>query len=149
MFDAVAHLTRQHAHCDHAFLAVEKAVQTKDWDKVDILFNEARSALLGHLQLEEQTLFPAFEQATGIVGGPTAVMCAEHEAMRDILVNCDSLRGARDARGLMAELDTLFVLVQQHNVKEENVLYPMCALHVKALEQLLSKAQGAKDCVGV
>ncbi|MBV8464745.1 MAG: hemerythrin domain-containing protein [Burkholderiales bacterium] len=87
MFDAVAYLTRQHTHCDHAFLAVEKAAQAKDWDKVDTLFDVACTALHAHLQLEEQVLFPAFERATGIVGGPTAMMCGAHEVMRDILAN--------------------------------------------------------------
>ncbi|MCY1544979.1 hypothetical protein D9M68_808940 [compost metagenome] len=43
----------------------------------------------------------------------------------------------RDANALAAETDTLVVLLQQHNIKEENVLFPMCRAHVPGLDAVL------------
>jgi iron-sulfur cluster repair protein YtfE (RIC family) len=33
---------------------------------------------------------------------------------------------ARDAENFAGAAETLLILMQQHNMKEENILYPMC-----------------------
>lgn len=77
-------------------------------------------AMAHHLEIEERVLFPEFAQRAG-PGGPLVVMREEHDAIRSLLAEG---HGAKDAacRGLF---DTLTVLVSQHHLKEENVLYPM------------------------
>ena len=72
-------------------------------------------------------LFPAFEQATGMNGmGPTAVMRMEHEQMRGVLSQMEQEASRGDYDALSDHGDTLQMLIQQHNVKEEGMLYPMC-----------------------
>ena len=79
-----------------------------------------------HLAMEEEVLFPAFEEATGMSGGgPTFVMRGEHDRMRAVLRFMAKAVEAGDADELMDQGDTLMMLIQQHNVKEEGMLYPM------------------------
>ncbi len=70
-------------------------------------------------------MFPAFEQATGMTSGPTAVMRMEHEQMRGLLDQIAAAIPAGDYQGVLDLGDTLLMLVQQHNQTEEGMLYPM------------------------
>ena len=51
----------------------------------------------------------------------------------------DTLPLQRDARGVAATCDTLLVLMQQHNMKEENILYPMCDSRIPDAATLLQE----------
>ncbi|GLR14931.1 hypothetical protein GCM10007907_37210 [Chitinimonas prasina] len=138
MSDAITRLIYQHHECDDLLARLEAAVQQRDLCTGQRYFHEAEQAMLAHFELEETILFPAFELATGLLHGPTEVMRDEHYAMRDLLENCRSLLLAEDYAALQAELDTLFIFIQQHNAKEEGVLYPMCRAHIGDLGALLA-----------
>ena len=58
-------------------------------------------------------------------GGPTAMMRMEHQQMRGLLDQIGEAMEAGDAQEAMDIGDTLLMMVQQHNVKEEGMLYPM------------------------
>ena len=59
-------------------------------------------------------------------GGPTQVMRTEHRQMRDLLADLARAVAARRADDFAGHGETLVILMQQHNLKEENILYPMC-----------------------
>jgi hemerythrin-like domain-containing protein len=76
--------------------------------------------------MEEEVLFPAFDARSGMAGGgPVAVMKMEHQQMRGLLDQIGAAMEAGDAGEAMDVGDTLLMLIQQHNVKEEGMLYPM------------------------
>jgi iron-sulfur cluster repair protein YtfE (RIC family) len=50
----------------------------------------------------------------------------EHAQMRSLLDQMGATVAARDAVGLSGTAATLLIMMQQHNLKEENILYPMC-----------------------
>jgi hemerythrin-like domain-containing protein len=58
-------------------------------------------------------------------GGPTAMMRMEHQQMRGLLDQIGAAMDAGDTEEAMDIGDTLLMLIQQHNVKEEGMLYPM------------------------
>jgi iron-sulfur cluster repair protein YtfE (RIC family) len=118
-------LTRIHHLCDDHFVNAENAVAQRRWDDASRLFHELRTTTERHLQTEEEVLFPAFERGTGSAQGPTAMMRMEHTQMRELLQAMADSLGARDAARYLGLSETLLTLMQQHNVKEENVLYPM------------------------
>ena len=135
----------QHHHklCDDDFADAEDAARKGDWAACAATYGKFRTEMLAHFGVEEEVLFPAFEQRTGMAGGPTAVMRMEHVQMRTLL---EQLQRALDAGSLDDFLglgETLNVLVQQHNMKEEQMLYPMCdrALGDQA-DELLQRLQG-------
>ena len=142
-------LSGDHRACDTAFAATEQAVAAGNWPAARAAFETLRNAMLAHLAAEEEILFPAFEARTGMTMGPTRVMRAEHEQMRELLAAAGEALAAQDAEDYAGNAETLLILTQQHNMKEENVLYPMCDQHlaaeaaalVKRLEAALHAAQ--------
>jgi iron-sulfur cluster repair protein YtfE (RIC family) len=119
------YLTEDHAHCDDLFAAAENAVAAADWTTVEAGFDRFRAATQRHFQCEEDILFPAFESATGMTAGPTMVMRSEHEQIRQALAAMAEAVADRNADAYLGYGETLLMLLRQHNLKEEQILYPM------------------------
>ncbi|MBM4060841.1 MAG: hemerythrin domain-containing protein [Planctomycetes bacterium] len=119
-------LTDDHRACDGQLAAVEAHVQQKRWAEAAAAWTTFEQALRCHFAREEQVLFPAFEQTTGQRGGPTTVMRMEHEQMRALLGPLGTAVRGQQARAFLDAAESLLLLIQQHNMKEEQILYPMC-----------------------
>ena len=118
-------LGSDHHACDDLFASAEAAVAQKNWGSARTLFERFRAAMAHHLAMEEDVLFPAFEARTGMRAGPTQVMRMEHTQMRDLLQGMQNAVAAANQNGFLGLSETLNMLMQQHNLKEENMLYPM------------------------
>jgi len=118
-------LGSDHRACDDLFASAEVAVAQKNWDSARSLFERFQTAMAHHLAMEEEVLFPAFEARTGMSSGPTQVMRMEHEQMRGLLQEMASAVTSADKNRYLGLSETLNMLMQQHNLKEENMLYPM------------------------
>ncbi len=125
-------MTDDHRHCDDLFAEAEQALGKKNLPAAKAAFAHFCGAMLAHFDCEEKTLFPAFENKTGMRMGPTQVMRMEHSQMRALL---DEARVALEQGAIddyLGLADTLLIMMQQHNMKEENILYPMCDQHLAA-----------------
>ena len=120
----VPFFTADHRHCDDLWAAVETAVE-QGQEAAKAAFDDFYATTRMHLDLEEQVLFPAFEQATGMSEGPTTVMRMEHEQMRALLEQVATAVATGDLEEAVDQGDTLLMLTQQHDQKEEAMLYPM------------------------
>ena len=118
-------LSTDHAHCDDLFVEAENAVASGDWQSGQAGFQVFEAATLLHFMREESLLFPAFEARTGMSHGPTAVMRSEHAEMRETLQGMAQALAKRDADAYLGLAETLLMLLRQHNLKEEQILYPM------------------------
>ncbi|MDP2305673.1 MAG: hemerythrin domain-containing protein [Pseudomonadota bacterium] len=119
----VAFFTADHRDIDAVWAEVESAPDLAGAVDAARRFD---AALRRHLDWEEQVLFPAFEDATGHHGfGPTEVMRGEHAHMRAILDEMARCAAEEERTALEEQGDTLMMLIQQHNAKEEGMLYPM------------------------
>ena len=119
-------LPAHHKHCDDLFVAAEESVQRGDWVAAASAFERFHGQMTAHFEAEEGILFPAFEGAAGMSDGPTQMMRYEHEQMRSLLSQLAAACEARDGEAYDGAAETLLMLMQQHNMKEENILYPMC-----------------------
>lgn len=119
-------LFQHHKHCDEIFSRAEEACANGDWAAGAQSFALFAQQLETHFTSEEELLFPAFEEATGMSSGPTEVMRGEHRQMRDLLAQMKEAVASRDTDAFGGAAETLLILMQQHNMKEENILYPMC-----------------------
>lgn len=118
------HLSADHRHCDELFATLEEAAANGHWDAASSAAAEFVTTLERHFTGEEQVLFPAFESATGMTSGPTAVMRIEHKQLLELctdLLDAIEKRDVSESRGLA---ETLMIMMQQHNAKEEGILYP-------------------------
>jgi hemerythrin-like domain-containing protein len=127
---AVAFFTADHRACDDLWAAVENAGEASDGAALQAAFAAFDQAMRRHLDMEEQVLFPAFEARTGMTMGPTRVMRHEHDQMRGLLTQMAQAAGS-DPESVLDHGDTLLMLIQQHNMKEEGMLYPMCDGHLR------------------
>lgn len=132
-------LLRHHKQCDDLFADAEGACADGDWEAGSRLFLAMDAEIERHFKGEEEVLFPAFEAATGMRFGPTEVMRDEHRKMRALLAAMKQAQERQDGDAFGGHADTLLVMMQQHNMKEENILYPMCdrALDENALGESL------------
>ena len=79
---------------------------------------------------------------TGSEMGPIAVMKMEHEQMRNVFQRMDSCV-ENDADEFSSLAETLNILIQQHNAKEEHVLYPMAEQLLQASsDKILDSLKG-------
>ena len=118
-------LTDDHRHCDETFVAAEQLMAKGRWAEADQRYGEFATAIEHHFSREEELLFPAFEAATGMTTGPTLVMRKEHQQIRQAMAALREALGRRDRSDCLGITETLLLLMQQHNAKEENILYPM------------------------
>ena len=123
-------MSDDHRRCDDIFAAIEHALGNAQPAEARAAFARFRSAMLAHFDSEESTLFPAFEARTGISMGPTQVMRMEHVQMRSLLDDAGEALEAGNTDDYFGIAETLLIMMQQHNTKEENMLYPMCDQHL-------------------
>lgn len=137
-------LGTDHRACDDLFAAAEMAVSKKNWTDADDLLERFLTAMARHLSMEETVLFPAFETRMGGSGmGPTQVMRMEHEQMRALFQDMKQALADANLDRFLGLSETLNVLMQQHNLKEENVLYPMTDQMLDAERNELIRAMQA------
>ncbi|MDO8681373.1 MAG: hemerythrin domain-containing protein [Acidobacteriota bacterium] len=89
------------------------------------LFAEFACGLNWHIDAEEITLFPAFEQKTGILEGPTTVLRDDHRQIRRRMAEVADHLKAGDAAAAGRAITALDDILGEHNIMEEQVLYPM------------------------
>ncbi|MDP2961616.1 MAG: hemerythrin domain-containing protein [Sulfurimicrobium sp.] len=134
-----AFLTPDHQHCDSLFAAAEAAAGQGDWHAAAEAWSRFNDALRHHFAMEEEALFPAFEARTGMTQGPTQMMRMEHVQMRELLDQMTDAVQRQNSDAFLGDCETLLIIMQQHNMKEEQMLYLMA-------DQVL--AGEAEDVVG-
>lgn len=83
------------------------------------------AGLRRHIGFEEEILFPAFEETSGMpsTAGPTAVMRAEHREIEELIGKIEAGIGEKDAP-VEEWRRALHLVLGEHNLKEEGILYP-------------------------
>ncbi len=119
------YLEQDHQHCDDLYMQAEEHVAETRLAEGAAAFQRFMLAFELHLAREEHLLFPELEKHLGNQGGPTVVMRHEHEQMRAILRQMLGAIEHADIDSFFDDADHLRMLMRQHNLKEENVLYPM------------------------
>jgi iron-sulfur cluster repair protein YtfE (RIC family) len=132
-------MTNKHRECDGFFTEAEAAVAKKDWPLALTKWQVFALELIKHFSQEEEVLFPKFEQATGMTGGPTQVMRMEHQQMRALVQDLDNALAAKEKDEYLGLSETLMVMMQQHNMKEEMMLYPMMEQNLADGEQIIEQ----------
>ena len=119
------YMQQNHRECDEQFVHAETSASDGNWADAASHFNNFNKLLERHLNMEEQVLFPAFETETGHTQGPTAVMRMEHEQIRGLITELKTSLESKDSQRFLGLTESLMMLIQQHNMKEEQMLYPM------------------------
>jgi hemerythrin-like domain-containing protein len=118
-------MAAHHALCDELFTNVENLAVESGWTQLQPVFNDFIAETERHFLREETILFPRLENVMGSADGPTQVMRLEHGQIRLLTGNLKVMIENKDRDGILGEAETLLIMMQQHNAKEEQILYPM------------------------
>ncbi len=123
-------LELHHRRLDELFDRVAIATEIGSWSEARREFGQFRAALEEHFRIEEDFMFPSFEAFTRALGGPTAAMRVEH---REMLRFLDVIEGLlRDEQPIGEMVAAFEALLDTHNAKEEQGLYPLFERHAPA-----------------
>jgi hemerythrin-like domain-containing protein len=136
-------LRRDHGRIDQLFDDLRAMIDDGELERAEHHYGDAADALRRHIRIEEEVLFPAFETHTGIMG-PTRVMCFEHRKIEDWLDELKQSLARLHRAEASSALGELLRILEQHNVKEESVLYPRAeaALSPEEQRELRRRAAG-------
>jgi hemerythrin-like domain-containing protein len=119
-------LGSDHKSCDESFADFENAVVKNDMETAKTALTKMLKEFEEHFNMEEKVLFPTFEAKSGMSCGPTEVMRREHEQLRfNFGMLQKALEGGNKSQ-LLGLCESFNMLTQQHNSKEEQILYSMC-----------------------
>lgn len=118
-------LTQDHRRCDRLLSAIDVAGRRPDWARVARETEAFCDAMEQHFDFEERVLFPPLEAASPMASGPTEMMRQQHAQIRHLLADLRAAASAEDAADYAGLSETLHFLIQQHNAKEEGILYPL------------------------
>ncbi len=135
------YLTNEHRECDTIFAQAEEAIAKGDFKAGKEKFLEFADETLLHFKKEEEEFFPLFEELTGSTQGPTMVMKHEHEQVRGLMGKMAQAIESEDKDAYLSLAESMMILLQQHNMKEEQMLYAMAdrLMDASKKEELINK----------
>lgn len=115
-------LEHDHRLIDADFQRFKEGLERDEW--LSEPFQRAADALRHHIYVEEEGLFPVL-RVGGLVA-PVFVMLAEHA---EIWRSLDAIEAevGRDAGRALAAMARMVSVLDSHNSKEEQILYPASA----------------------
>jgi hemerythrin-like domain-containing protein len=122
-----------HEHLNATFLAHQEALLARDIDLAMVTLRQFQRDLVAHMLVEEELLLPVYARAGRIPGGPIEFFTGEHNRMLEFLGRFrEKLDGLKESRANLAkEIIELFdqeaqfkQLMQHHDMREQNILYP-------------------------
>jgi uncharacterized protein (DUF2249 family)/hemerythrin-like domain-containing protein len=112
----------EHQRLTAMFTAIASLVAEARCMEAASAYLEFRCAVIRHLEAEEQILYPRYEKVTGISGGATADLRAQHVTIRRLM---DDLARAIDGRQqdeCRRIIDVFAALLATHTEKEEQII---------------------------
>jgi hemerythrin-like domain-containing protein len=122
-----------HDHLNEMFYLHQEALLALDLPLALERLDEYERELRPHMRYEEEVLLPVYARAGRIEGGPEVFFTGEHKRMLEFLARfrekLECLKGGRLdlKRGIIALFDhqAMFKhLVEHHDLRERNILYP-------------------------
>lgn len=116
-----------HDHVDYEALLLDcqTAAEQEDWRAVKRLFEELVDRVRLHMAMEEEVLYPAYEEAMDTPQGPTAALRQEHDEIYRLLRDLSRVLVANDSDIFLESLLPLEKVMTKHHEKEEEIFLPM------------------------
>jgi hemerythrin-like domain-containing protein len=128
-------LMELHEKLAEGFLRHQEALICLEFDRALELLTDYETGLLAHMRYEEARLIPVYQARAGrILGGLPEMFLGEHRKMREFLADFrrelgrirheDAAQARRSVIALMDRQAMYKHLVEHHDRREQNVLYP-------------------------
>lgn len=116
-------MTQDHRDCDDQFANLENIIDKENFEGANCMFDEFYNHMIKHFDMEEKIMFPMFNECSAEGCNPTHVMIMEHDQMRALLNKMKSAIDSKDKNSFLGLSENLMFLAQQHNMKEEQIMY--------------------------
>lgn len=118
-------MTNDHRECDSGFENIEFFISNNKKSEALILFNNWVKKNLIHFDIEENIIFPKLSEKLGMDIPPVKMMLLEHAQIKNLIKEMDISLRTDDIETFLGLADSCFMLIQQHNMKEEQILYTL------------------------
>ena len=125
MNDAQNWLLHDHRAYEELLLEFKGSAAGGDWDAADRQLHDLISLLKGHFLMEEEVLFPAYEDLVDAPEGPTTNLRADHITIRNLLKELAEALRSRRSKAISEGLQALDAIMANHHEKEEEIFLPM------------------------
>ena len=125
-------MTHHHRGCDQLLALAEDALDKNDFEDAQKKYDDFKEETLKHFEMEENYLFLLFEEKSGMTQGPTQMMRMEHTQAKMLFSKLDEAMSQKERDRFFSLSESLMILLQQHNAKEEQMLYTMIQSHLNA-----------------
>jgi hemerythrin superfamily protein len=117
-------LKADHQRLDRLLDETFETVARGDLHGARLRFPEFARHLRDHMRFEEDFMFPIVERTICAADGPICVMRRDHREIEDRLAGMQAALYLGDVDALRAEHEALVLTLENHNGREERVLYP-------------------------
>lgn len=141
-------MAHDHRLCDHAYEAVEKYILEQNYTLAEKEFLQWKNLNLKHFSIEEEILFPQTVSGLGAKIPPIMVMEMEHIQIKKMFDEIEKTILTKDSKKFHELAETCLIMIQQHNMKEEQILYPIIDRATQNISDELQKILIEKLAVG-
>lgn len=141
-----AFMTADHHRISSLWEQTLAAIEREDFNALHTLSAEFLNGFRRHLRIEDDILFPAIEEKTGLQKtGPVWAMRMEHRDLERVLRRLEPLLTVQELSTAIQAVDGETVnpslLFRSHDGKEEAVLYPMAdrTLGAQAAQEIVAR----------
>ncbi|NLO18049.1 MAG: hemerythrin domain-containing protein [Arcobacter butzleri] len=117
------YMTSEHRRCDDIFAELESAIDSGNSEASKLIFENFQNDMLKHFRQEENVMFSEFNSFSGGGCNPTHIMVAEHDQMRVTMDQIKDAINSGDKNRALGLCENLLFIMQQHNMKEEQIMY--------------------------
>lgn len=117
-------MTQHHRECDQGLSLVEEYLEGSKFRPALEAFHVWKKLNYDHFSTEEELLFPRTESVMGKIP-PIQVMLMEHQQIKGLFNDIESAIQNGDKNRAIGIIETCMIMIQQHNMKEEQILYPI------------------------
>ena len=128
------YLSLDHDRLDLLLLEVIKLVSARRFNEARPKLSNFAFELRRHICLEDDVVYPRFEQLTGMIDGPTVVMRDEHRAIEHHLAGMIDAAMRDDRDGFDSEQEAMVAVMSDHTAREEALIYPLMDRHLPVAE---------------
>ena len=121
-------LVHDHSMYEELLSQCQDAVGMEDWRSAETAFGELVWHMKGHMAMEEEVLYPAYDARIPTPNGPTDALRDEHDNIVRLVSDMSRLLKSHDSEHVFECLTHLENLMIKHHEKEEDIFLPMASL---------------------
>lgn len=121
-------LVHDHSVYEDILFKCQDFVESGEWEEAKRAFNELVDHLKGHMAMEEEVLYPAYENRVKSRTSPTEILREDHDQLVRLVRDMIQVFRSRDTGHVLDCLSHLERQMITHHEKEEDIFLPMASV---------------------